>query len=137
MNKLPAVKEIKKILSASKEKYELSKKEFDKSRFNEAASRAYYAVFHIMSALLLTKGGHFTSHKEVFDNFSKEFIESKIFAAQMRSDIESLLKHRHKRSYETDKKLESDESKFLISTACDIIEKCKEYLSGLYKENIN
>ena len=44
---------------------------------NIAASRAYYALFYVAEALLLSRGLVFTSHSAVIAAFGKEFARSK------------------------------------------------------------
>ncbi|KAF0127257.1 MAG: hypothetical protein FD189_325 [Elusimicrobia bacterium] len=44
-----------------------------------AVSRAYYAMFYVAEALLLTRGLSFSSHKGVISNFGREFIKSGVF----------------------------------------------------------
>jgi uncharacterized protein (UPF0332 family) len=43
--------------------------------FNDAASRAYYAVFHAASALLLAEGLNFSSHTGVLRAISLNFVK--------------------------------------------------------------
>jgi uncharacterized protein (UPF0332 family) len=45
---------------------------------NFAASRAYYAMFYVAQALLLSKGLSFSSHSAVIAGFGKEFAKSNI-----------------------------------------------------------
>jgi uncharacterized protein (UPF0332 family) len=44
---------------------------------NIAASRAYYALFYVAEALLLSRGLAFSSHSAVIAAFGKEFAQSK------------------------------------------------------------
>ena len=46
---------------------------------NIAASRAYYALFYVAEALLLSRGLAFSSHSAVIVAFGKEFARSKAF----------------------------------------------------------
>ena len=40
----------------------------------DAASRAYYAAFHAVSAALLSKGRAYSSHAQVLGSFNKAFV---------------------------------------------------------------
>jgi len=40
-----------------------------------ASSKAYYAVFHLMQAALLTKGKTYSKHAGVISGFSEQFIK--------------------------------------------------------------
>jgi uncharacterized protein (UPF0332 family) len=49
---------------------------------NIAASRAYYALFYVAEALLLSRGLAFSSHSAVIAAFGKEFAFSKALDAK-------------------------------------------------------
>lgn len=44
-----------------------------------AASRAYYAMFYLVSAILLTKDMSFSKHQAVVASFGQHFVKTKIF----------------------------------------------------------
>jgi uncharacterized protein (UPF0332 family) len=48
-----------------------------------AASRAYYSLFYIASALLLSRGLSFSSHSGVIANFGKEFARNWCVTSQV------------------------------------------------------
>src|SRR5688572_14842399 len=45
---------------------------------NFAASRAYYSMFYVAQALLLSKGLSFSSHSAVIAAYGKEFAKTKL-----------------------------------------------------------
>lgn len=47
--------------------------------FGFAVSRSYYAMFYLVTALLLTKGVKFSKHKAVVASFGQHFIKTNIF----------------------------------------------------------
>lgn len=47
-----------------------------------ATSRAYYAMFYLASALLLTRELSFSSHKAVIANFGREFAKTGLVPAE-------------------------------------------------------
>lgn len=48
-----------------------------------ASSKAYYAVFHLMQAALLTKGKTFSKHAGVISGFSEQFIRPGTFPPEL------------------------------------------------------
>ena len=72
---------IKAMLSKAREKLKTARIDFDNERYDDSVSRSYYAVFHAISAVLLSKGLHFSSHSQTIGAFNKEFIKSKEFSA--------------------------------------------------------
>ena len=45
----------------------------------DAASRAYYAVFHAVGALHLAAGNSFSSHAQLIGRFNKDFVRAGLF----------------------------------------------------------
>jgi len=43
---------------------------------DDAASRAYYAAFHAVSALHLAEGNAFSSHAQLIGRFNKDFVRT-------------------------------------------------------------
>ena len=43
---------------------------------DDAASRAYYAAFHAVSALHLADGNAFSSHAQLIERFNKDFVRT-------------------------------------------------------------
>ncbi len=66
-----------------------------KGSYDSAASLAYYAVFHAIQALLLTKGLAFSKHSQVKGAFNKNFIHTGILPKNFTRIIERLFKDRH------------------------------------------
>ncbi len=51
----------------------------DKQDYDFASSKAYYAVFHLMQAVLLIKGKTYSKHAGVISGFSEHFIKTGVF----------------------------------------------------------
>lgn len=73
---------------------------FSEERFESAASRAYYSVFHIMQATLLTKGLSYSKHSDVISGFSQQFIKTSIFPKEFAYWISQLRKDREIGDYD-------------------------------------
>lgn len=79
MNKYePTLKTLKAMINKAQEKLEVAKVDFESGYYGDASSRAYYAVFHAISAVLAAKGFTFTSHAQTIGAFNREFIKVKI-----------------------------------------------------------
>ena len=53
---------------------------FEEGLYGFAVSRAYYAMFYLVTAVLLTKDLNFSKHKAVVATFGQHFIKTNIFA---------------------------------------------------------
>lgn len=72
--------EIRELLKKATESIKASRLLFQEGLFDFAASRAYYAMFYLAEAILLTKGLSFSKHKAVISSFGKEFIKTGLVA---------------------------------------------------------
>lgn len=81
------------------DKLETSRLLLDNNKFDDSVSRAYYAVFHIISALLLSKDLVFSSHSQLIGAFNREFIKSRILPADMAEKTRNLFKLRQSGDY--------------------------------------
>lgn len=68
--------EIKALLEKAKRSQRAAAKLFKDEDVDFAASRAYYSLFYIAEALLLSRGLSFSSHSAVIANFGKEFAKT-------------------------------------------------------------
>ena len=65
-----------------------------------SVSRAYYAMFYAVEAVLLTKGLSFSSHKGVISAFGEHFIKSGIFPREMGKELNRAFGKRQIGDYE-------------------------------------
>jgi len=55
--------------------FRVAKKLYDDGEYDFSASRAYYALFYVVEALLLDKGGTFSKHSAVISAFYRLFVK--------------------------------------------------------------
>ncbi len=96
--------------------------------FGDASSRAYYAVYHILSALLATRGLSFSSHAQVLGAFNREFIHPDTIAGVRFRDIQKLFDDRQKGDYATMLEIGQSEADNDIEIAQSVLDRCNEYL---------
>ncbi|MDP2976730.1 MAG: HEPN domain-containing protein [Anaerolineales bacterium] len=68
--------EIEELLERARQSQKAAAKLLHSGFTNFAASRAYYAMFYVAQALLLSKGLSFSSHSAVIAAFGKEFAKT-------------------------------------------------------------
>ncbi|MBU2584342.1 MAG: HEPN domain-containing protein [Bacteroidetes bacterium] len=120
------------MIKKSEEKLVTAKIDFDNNRFDDAVSRAYYAIFHIISATLLSKGLHFSSHAQVIGAFNKEFIKIGIFPNSFTRMIQNIFEERQVGDYDFENEISLDDAKKTLLDAKTIVESCKSYLENIY-----
>jgi uncharacterized protein (UPF0332 family) len=69
---------------------------------DDAASRAYYAVFHAVSALHLANGNTFSSHAQLIGRFNKDFVRTGRLPAEFTKIVTRLFQDRQLGDYALD-----------------------------------
>ena len=73
---------------------------FKAGKNDDAVSRAYYAVFHALTAILYRNDFVFSKHGQVIGAFNKEFIKRGIFPSEFARQIDGLFKDRQIGDYD-------------------------------------
>jgi uncharacterized protein (UPF0332 family) len=100
--------DIQSIIEKSESKLKTARIDFDGGQYDDAVSRAYYAVFHAMTALLLHKGLVFSSHAQTIGAFNQNFIKTGIFPKDFSQIIQSLFEDRQTGDYDVLSKMEKE-----------------------------
>ena len=132
MINLPDISVIKEMIKKSIEKLKNAEMNFTASFYDDAVSRSYYAVFHIISALLLTKRLTFSSHNQLIGAFNKEFVHTNIFPIDFNKKIEKLFRLRQTGDYDSINIIDKDTAEIGINIAKEITSKGKDFLSKIY-----
>jgi len=93
-----------------------------------ASSKAYYAVFHLMQAVLLTKNLTFSKHAGVMSGFSEHFIKPGIFPGEFGGIIQRLRKDRELGDYGYQMSVSLEDAKEDVASASKVLESLKKYL---------
>lgn len=97
--------------------------------YDDAASRAYYAAFHAMSAVLASKGEVFFSHKQTLGAFNKEFIAAGKTDRFRFKDIQRLFNDRQNGDYDAVIGVDRETAEGDVRIAANIVEVCRKYLN--------
>ncbi|NCC34411.1 MAG: HEPN domain-containing protein [Chloroflexia bacterium] len=95
----------------------------------DAASRAYYAAFHAISALHLAAGNTFSSHSQLIGRFNKDYVRTGIFAPVLTRNITRLFEDRQLGDYEPTSTVTSEQAQQDIADAHEIIEAIRAHIS--------
>ncbi|MBU4313341.1 MAG: HEPN domain-containing protein [Actinobacteria bacterium] len=116
------------IITKAKDTLIIAKQLYEQNYYNDSVSRAYYAVFHSLQAILLTLGLSFSKHSGVIGAFNKEFIHKDIFPKDFHKMTDLLFRDRQIGDYGYEENLSSDDAKQDIANAENIIEAIEKYL---------
>lgn len=112
-------------------KLEVAEKLFKLSDYEDAVSRAYYAVFHAAQALLLTEGEQAETHKGVVTLFGLLFVKTGKFGRNIGKYLANLKDDRESGDYEVFSYIDKESAKTAISEAKEFLDEAKLYLKGL------
>ena len=96
---------------------------------DDAASRAYYAAFHAISAVLAAKGLTFSSHSQTLGAFNREFIMTGEIPELRFRDIQRLFDDRQTGDYGPLPIDEKDATED-VKVALAILGACRAYLAS-------
>ena len=104
---------------------------FEEDDYESSVSRAYYAMFYIAEALLLTKGLSFSSHKAVISAFGEHFVKAGILPKEMGREFNRAFEKRQLGDYEYTFVISKDEAEQILQKGKEFMEKAREYLKGI------
>lgn len=93
-----------------------------------ASSKAYYAVFHVMQAALLTKQMTFSKPAGVISAFSEHFIKSGVFPVDFGQKIQRLRRDRELGDYGYTLVVDPSDAKEDVKIAGQILSAIKAHL---------
>ncbi len=96
--------------------------------YSDAASRAYYALFHALQAALLTKGITTSKHAALMAEFNRHFIHPGVVPDVAHETIRRLFKDRQTGDYHYGVSLREDQSALDITEAERVITQVVQYL---------
>ena len=120
--------EVVEIVRTAEEKLNSARHSFSGGYFGDASSRSYYAVYHVLTAVLATKGLSFSSHAQVLGAFNKEFIYAGHIADIDYRGIQRLFDDRQKGDYATMLVVGEETASQDINIAQKIIDSCSAFL---------
>lgn len=95
--------------------------------FRIANNRAYYAIFHAVTAVQALDGKTYKKHKDAIGNFNKDYIHTSIFPKELGRKISEAEDIRHESDYDDFYIASKDETMNLISIAEELINLIKDY----------
>lgn len=105
-----------------------AREHLEKKDADFASSKAYYAVFHILQAVLLTKEKTYSKHAGVISGFSEHFIKPGIFPSLFGEVIQRLRKDRELGDYSYQLSVTLEEAARDVKASEDICKDLSNYL---------
>lgn len=95
----------------------------------DAASRAYYAAFHAVTAALLSIGEAYSSHGQLLGAFNRRFVRAGLVPTEFTTMLTRLFEDRQTGDYDMTAGLSDDEARRDIEDAALIIATLRGHLA--------
>lgn len=100
----------------------------DAGEYRGANNRAYYGIYHAISAIHALDGNAYKRHKDALANFNKNYIKTEIFPRTLGRKIAEAEEIRHASDYDDFYIATREEAEEQIATAEELVEKIEEYV---------
>lgn len=97
----------------------------DAGEYRGANNRAYYGIYHAISAIHALDGNAYKRHKDALANFNKNYIKTEIFPRTLGRKIAEAEEIRHASDYDDFYIATREEAEEQIDTAVELVEKKK------------
>ncbi len=118
-------------MQKAQNKLEVAERLFKSGDYDDAVSRAYYAVFHATQALLLTEGQHAETHKGIVSLFGLLFVKTGKFDRNLGKYLANLKDDRESGDYEVFSYIDKETAETALHEAKEFLKEAKIYLDKL------
>lgn len=115
-------------LDTAKDDIKSAKILLDAGECRGANNRAYYGIYHAISAIHALDGNAYKRHKDALANFNKNYIKTEIFPRILGRKIAEAEEIRHASDYDDFYIATREEVEEQIDTAVELVEKIEEYV---------
>jgi uncharacterized protein (UPF0332 family) len=125
----PATKElIKGYMEKADKKLKAARRLLETGDYEDAVSRAYYAVYHAAQSLLLSEGEKAETHKGVVTLFGLLFVKTGKFKKNLGKYLANLKDDRESSDYEVFSYIDKETAETAVMEAEEFIRESKRYL---------
>jgi uncharacterized protein (UPF0332 family) len=118
------------MLKKAQQKPAAARKDIEFGFFGEASSRAYYAAFHAVSAVLARNGLAFSSHAQTLAAFNREFVKTGVLPSDTFRKFQRVFEDRQVADYDWTREVDKqtaqknlDDAQWLVDARAECLEK--------------
>ena len=97
--------------------------------FRGANNRAYYGIYHAISAVHALDGNAYKRHKDALANFNKNYVKTEVFPRNLGKRIVESEEIRHASDYDDFYIATREEAEEQIQTAKELISRVEKYVN--------
>ena len=120
--------EINQIIDKAERSLKIARDIFLKKEYDFAVSRAYYTIFYMAEAVLLTKKLSYSKHSGVISAFGRYFVKTGVFDKKLQTILKNAFKRRNIGDYEFEISVSKEEAEEVITDAEKFFQNVKDYL---------
>ena len=120
---------LRQMLRKAEEKLQAADLAFQHGLFGEVSSRAYYAVYHAVCAVLAAHGLSFASHGQTLGAFNRDFVRTGRFRADAGRRLNRLFENRQVADYDWSVEIEQEDARADLQDARALVRDCRDYLA--------
>lgn len=121
-------------IETAKNDVESAKILFEAGIYRGANNRAYYGIYHAISAIHAMDGNSYKKHKDALANFNKNYVKTYIFPREQGRRVAQAAEIRHASDYDDFYIATKDEAQEQIDTAKVLIKLVEEYIKRRFNE---
>lgn len=114
-------------LESAKSDLKSAKILIEAEEYRAANNRAYYAIFHAISAIHALDGKAYKRHKDALGSFNREYVKTEVFPREIGRKISRAEEIRHASDYDDFYIATREKSQEQIETAEELIKMVEEY----------
>lgn len=99
----------------------------DAGEYRSSNNRAYYGIYHAISAIHAMDGNAYKKHKDALANFNKEYVKTEVFPRNIGRRISEAAEIRHASDYDDFYIATKTEAEEQIATAVEPLEMVQKY----------
>ena len=126
----PDVEVLRAMIRKAFEKLRVAEHDLAHGFAGDASSRAYYAAFHAVSAVLAERSMVFSSHAHVLGAFNREFVKAGSFSADAFRTLQRLFDDRQSADYNWTVDIDHETAGRDVEDARTIVEACCSHLEN-------
>lgn len=106
----------------------------DAGEYRSSNNRAYYGIYHVISAIHALDGKAYKKHKDALANFNREYVKTEVFPRNIGRRVSEAAEIRHASDYDDfyiATKIEAEEQIATAEELLNLVQKyCNERLNG-------
>lgn len=119
---------LKGMLAKANGKLAAARRELKSGTPDEAVSRAYYAAYHAISAVLASQGCAFSSHAQTLGGFNARFVRTGLFPKDTTRILHRLFENRQTADYDWTVVVELESARRDVKDAAKLVAACRNHL---------